>query len=234
MPTKYQTLFQKGGTQLNSVKNNNLFECNNQHIKPLFDETVYPWEIISKIGEYVSKLVKNGIEGFTLYKEGILIGENVKIYPNVIIEAPAVIGKGTEIRPGAFIRGNVITGDNCVIGNSSELKNCVLLDKVQIPHYNYVGDSILGNYAHMGAGSICSNLKNDGKNVVIHAKEDIETGLRKIGGILGDYANIGCSCVINPGTVIGKYTTVYPLTSVRGVIPKDCIVKNANTIIKRK
>ena len=224
---------QKGDIQLNNIKTKELFDCRNQSIKPLFDKTVYPWEIIPKISEYVTELVKNGIKGFSLYKEGVLIGENVKIYSNSVIEPPAVIGEGTEIRPGAFIRGNVITGKNCVIGNSSELKNCVLLDKVQVPHYNYVGDSILGNYVHMGAGSICSNLKSDGKNVVIHAKEDIDTGLRKVGGILGDYADVGCSCVLNPGTVIGKYTTVYPLTSVRGVIPPNCIIKNMNTIVKK-
>ncbi len=219
---------------MNDIKTKALFDCETQYIKPLFDKTIYPWEILSKISEYVSELVKSGIEGFSLYKEGVLIGEGVKIYPNAVIEAPTVIGKGTEVRPGAFIRGNVITGENCVIGNSSELKNCVLLNKVQVPHYNYVGDSILGNYAHMGAGSICSNLKNDGKNVIIHAEKDIETGLRKVGGILGDYANVGCSCVLNPGTVIGKYTTVYPLTSVRGVIPENCIVKNMKTMIKIK
>ncbi|MBQ7969157.1 MAG: UDP-N-acetylglucosamine pyrophosphorylase [Clostridia bacterium] len=178
-------------------------------------------------------LVENGIEGFTLYQEGVLVGEGVKIHKSAVIEPPAVIGAGTEIRPGAYIRGNVIVGEKCVIGNSSELKNCVLLDRVQVPHYNYVGDSVLGNYSHMGAGSICSNLKADGKNIVIHGETEIETGLRKIGGILGDHADVGCSCVLNPGTVIGKNTTVYPLTSVRGVIPADSIVKSMNNIVKR-
>ena len=168
-----------------------------------------------------------------LYRR-VLVGENVKIYPTATIEAPAIIGSGTEVRPGAFIRGSVITGENCVIGNSSELKNCVLLDRVQVPHYNYVGDSVLGNRAHMGAGSICSNLKSDGKAVVIHGDENIETGLRKIGGILADGADIGCGCVLNPGTVIGKNTSVYPLTALRGVIPGGCIVKSMETIVVRK
>jgi len=145
-----------------------------------------------------------------------------------------VIGAGTEIRPGAFLRGNVITGENCVIGNSSELKNCVLLDTVQVPHYNYVGDSVLGNHAHMGAGSICSNLKSDGKAVVIHGDEDYETGLRKIGGILADGADIGCGCVLNPGTVIGKNTSVYPLTALRGVFPEESIVKSVDNVVKRR
>jgi len=145
-----------------------------------------------------------------------------------------MIGAGTEIRPGAFLRGNVITGENCVIGNSSELKNCVLLDTVQVPHYNYVGDSVLGNHAHMGAGSICSNLKSDGKAVVIHGDEDYETGLRKIGGILADGADIGCGCVLNPGTVIGKNTSVYPLTALRGVFPEESIVKSVDNVVKRR
>ena len=128
----------------------------------------------------------------------------------------------------------MITGENCVLGNSSELKNAILLDKVQVPHYNYVGDSVLGNRAHMGAGSICSNLKSDGKSVVIHGDSDIETGLRKIGGILADGADIGCGCVINPGTVIGKNTSVYPLTALRGVYPENCIVKSTDKIVVRK
>ena len=165
---------------------------------------------------------------------GILVGRDVKIAPTATIIPPAIIGHGTEIRPGAYLRGNVITGENCVLGNSSEFKNCILLDKVQAPHYNYVGDSVLGNKAHMGAGSICSNLKSDGKAVVIHGDEDIETGIRKIGGILADGADIGCQCVINPGTVIGKRTSVYPLTALRGVIPADCIVKSMDKIVIRK
>ena len=219
--------------RLDSIKTKELFDCKNGYISPIFDNSVYPWDILSKIGEYARHLTKKGIKGYTLYRDGVLVGENVKIHPSAVIESPAVIGSGTEIRPGAFIRGNVITGENCVIGNSTELKNCVLLDNVQVPHYNYVGDSILGNHAHMGAGSICSNLKADGKNVVIHAEEGIETGLRKLGGILGDYADVGCSCVLNPGTVVGKHSTVYPLTSLRGVIPDNCIVKSATNIVKR-
>ncbi len=218
---------------MNNIKTQDLFDCKNEYIKPLLEESVYPWEVLPKIKAYIAMLVENGIEGFTLYQEGVLVGEGVKIHKSAVIEPPAVIGAGTEIRPGAYIRGNVIVGEKCVIGNSSELKNCVLLDRVQVPHYNYVGDSVLGNYSHMGAGSICSNLKADGKNIVIHGETEIETGLRKIGGILGDHADVGCSCVLNPGTVIGKNTTVYPLTSVRGVIPADSIVKSMNNIVKR-
>lgn len=219
---------------IKKVKNIELFDCQVDYLKDLFNSCEYPWEMLAKIKEYAKKLIENGIEGFTKYSDNVLIGQNVKIYPNTYIEGPAIIGHNTEVRPGAFIRGSIITGSNCVLGNSSEFKNCILLDKVQAPHYNYVGDSVLGNHAHMGAGSICSNLKSDGKNVVIHGEEDFQTGLRKIGGILADGADIGCGSVINPGTVIGKNTSVYPLTSLRGVIPEGCIVKSLDNIVKRK
>lgn len=185
------------------------------------------------IKEYIYTLIENGIDGFTLLKDGVLVGQGVKIHESAVIEAPAVIGHGTEIRPSAYIRGCVITGEKCVLGNSSEFKNCILLDGVQAPHYNYVGDSVLGNYAHLGAGVVCSNLKSDKKNIVIKADTPIETGLRKIGGILADRADIGCGSVVNPGTVVGKRTSVYPLTSLRGVYPADCIVKAAEKVVKR-
>ncbi|MBQ4155212.1 MAG: UDP-N-acetylglucosamine pyrophosphorylase [Clostridia bacterium] len=190
--------------------------------------------MLSQIKGLCAKLIESGIEGFTELKPGVLVGKNVTIAETATIIAPAIIGHNTEIRPGAYIRGNVITGSGCVIGNSSEFKNCILLDNVQVPHYNYVGDSVLGNKAHMGAGSICSNLKSDGKNIVIHGETEIETGLRKIGGILADYADVGCGCVINPGTVIGKKTSVYPLTALRGVIPANCIVKSLDNIVLRR
>jgi NDP-sugar pyrophosphorylase family protein len=190
--------------------------------------------MLPKIKDYILDLIDKGIDGFVEIADGVLVGENVKIYPTATIEAPTIIGSGTEIRPGAFIRGGVITGENCVIGNSSELKNCILLNGVQVPHYNYVGDSILGNRAHMGAGSICSNLKSDGKNVVIHGDEEYITNLRKLGAILADGADIGCGCVLNPGTIIGKGTSVYPLTSIRGVIEGSSIVKGSNNIVKKE
>ena len=216
------------------VKTKELFDCKTPYLCKLFESSEYPWEILPKIKDYIKSLIDEGLSEFTEISEGVYVGKNVKIYPTVTIEAPAIIGSGCEIRPGAFLRGSVITGKNCVIGNSSELKNCVLLDNVQVPHYNYVGDSVLGNYAHTGAGSICSNLKSDGKPVVIHGDTDYETGLRKIGGILADHADIGCGCVLNPGTVVGKNTSVYPLTALRGVIPGGCIVKSLDNIIKRK
>ena len=216
------------------VKTKELYASTPDYLAPLFDECEYPWEMLPKIKQYILDLIEKGIPGYTLIAENVLVGENVKIYPTATIEGPTIIGSGCEVRPGAFIRGSVITGANCVIGNSSELKNCILLDKVQIPHYNYVGDSVLGNKAHTGAGTICSNLKSDGKPVVIHGDVDYETGLRKIGGILADGADVGCGSVINPGTVIGKNTSVYPLTSLRGVYPADCIVKSTKEVVKRR
>lgn len=228
-------LLSKGVIALNkAVKTKELYDCKTPYLKELFDGAEYPWEMLPKIKEYILALIEKGIDGYKEIAPGVLVGENVKIYPTATIEAPAIIGSGTEVRPGAFLRGSVITGENCVLGNSSEFKNCVLLDKVQAPHYNYVGDSVLGNHAHMGAGTICSNLKSDGKAVVIHGDEDYETGLRKIGGILADGADVGCSSVINPGTVIGKDTSVYPLTSLRGVYPSGCIVKSQSNVVKRK
>ncbi len=217
---------------MSKIKTKDLFEITIPYLKDLFDSTTYPWEILPQIKNHIKFLFENIPDGFKLLQEGVLVGENVVISDKATIIAPAIIGSNTEIRPGAYIRGNVIIGENCVIGNSSELKNCILLNNAQIPHYNYVGDSILGNYSHMGAGSICSNLKSDKKNIVIHADTDIETNLRKIGAILGDHADVGCGSVLNPGTIIGKNSRIYPLTSVRGVIPENKIVKSANTIVE--
>ena len=215
------------------VKTNELFNCTTEYLAPLFNSCEYPWEMLPKIKEYILSLIEKGIAGYTKYSDNVLIGENVKIYPTATIEGPTIIGSGSEVRPGAFIRGSVITGENCVLGNSSEFKNCILLEKVQAPHYNYVGDSVMGNFAHLGAGSICSNLKTDKKPVVIHGDRDYNTALRKIGAILADYADVGSGCVLNPGTVIGRNTSVYPVCSLRGVIPAGCIVKSMNNIVAR-
>lgn len=214
------------------VKTTELYESIPEILKDLFKHE-YPWEILPLIKAYTAEIIKNHPKGYKLLKEDVLIGENVTISPTATIEGPTVIASGTEIRPGAYIRGSVIIGENCVVGNSTELKNCILLEKVQVPHYNYVGDSILGKKAHMGAGSICSNFKADGKNIIVHGQTNYETGLRKMGAMLGDGADIGCGCVLNPGTVIGKRTSVYPLTSLRGVFPADCIIKSSDNIVKR-
>ena len=215
------------------VRTRELYALVPDHLAPLFASCEYPWEMLTSLKSYILGLIEKGIPGYSLYSKDVLIGENVKIYDTATIEPPTIIGSGSEVRPGAFIRGSVIVGEDCVVGNSSELKNCILLNKVQIPHYNYIGDSILGNKAHTGAGTICSNLKSDGKAVVIHGDSDYETGLRKVGGILADSADVGCGSVINPGTVIGKNTSVYPLTALRGVYPPECIVKATNVVVKR-
>ena len=216
------------------VKTCELYDCNVPYLKELFDSSEYPWEMLPKIKELLLVLIEKGLPDFSELKPGVLVGKDIKIADSATIEAPAIIGHGTEIRPGAYIRGSVITGSNCVMGNSSEFKNCILLDNVQVPHYNYVGDSVLGNKAHMGAGAVCSNLKSDGKAVVIRGEEELETGLRKVGGILADGADVGCGCVINPGTVIGKNTSVYPLTALRGVYPENSIVKSQNHVVQRR
>ena len=211
-----------------------LYECKNEIITPFLNRFEYPWEALSQIKDYICSLIESIPEGYTKISEDVIVGENVKIYPTATVEGPAIIGSGSVVRPGAFIRGCVIIGEECVIGNSTEIKNSILLDRVQAPHYNYVGDSVLGNRAHLGAGSICSNLKSDGKNVIIHADTEYETGLRKVGAFLGDGADVGCGCVLNPGTVIGKNTSVYPMTALRGIYPKDSIVKGADVIVARR
>ena len=215
------------------VLTHELFDCGISFLKDVFASADYPWQILPKIKGILEKLIAQGIDGYTRYSATVLIGDDVKIAPTATIEGYAVLGHGCVVRPGAYIRGNVIAGENCVIGNSSELKNCILLDRVQVPHYNYVGDSILGNHAHMGAGSICSNLRADGANVVIHGEKEYATGLRKVGAFIADNGDIGCGCVLNPGAVIGKGTSVYPLTSVRGVMPENAIVKSMTDIIPR-
>ncbi len=225
----------KGVTVLTKlVKTRDLYECKTPYLLKLFEESEYPWDMLPRLKEYIEELIDRGIDGFEKLSDGVLVGKNVKIYPTATLEPPAILGEGTQVRPGAFIRGAVITGDNCVLGNSSEFKNCILLDGVQVPHYNYVGDSVLGNKAHMGAGTVCSNLKTDGKAVVIHGDIEYETGLRKIGGILADGADVGCGCVLNPGTILGKNTSVYPLNSLRGVFPSGCIVKSQENIVVRR
>lgn len=214
------------------VNTKDIFDCDIGYLKELFNFE-YPWMILPKIKDFILNFQKKGAPGFFELKDGVFVGKNVKIAQTATIEAPAIIGEGSEIRPGAYIRGNVIIGCNCVVGNSSELKNSILLNNVQVPHYNYVGDSILGNHAHIGAGSICSNLKADKKNIVIHAEIPIQTDLRKVGAFIGDYVDVGCGCVLNPGTIIGKNSNIYPLSSVRGVIPSNSIYKDAKNIVEK-
>ena len=195
----------------------------------------YPWQALGGIKELILKLGPALPKEYSEVSPGVWVHRDAKVAPTAYIGAPAIIGKGTEVRHCAFIRGSALVGEGCVVGNSAELKNVILFDGVQVPHYNYVGDSILGYKAHMGAGSITSNVKADKSLVEVKSGDmSIETGLKKFGAILGDFAEIGCNCVLNPGTVIGKNTSVYPLTSARGVYPSDSIVKSTDKIVKRK
>ena len=202
----------------------------------LFAGKTYPWEVLPEIGAFIVKL-GNTLDPQEYEKAGenIWIARSAKVAPTAFITGPAIIGKEAEIRQGAFIRGNAIVGEGAVVGNSTELKNVVLFNKVQVPHYNYVGDSILGYRAHMGAGSITSNVKSDKTLVVVKGKETkIETGLKKFGAMLGDQVEVGCNSVLNPGTVIGPRSNIYPLSSVRGVIPADHIFKAQDRIVEKQ
>ena len=219
----------------NSLKCQSLFTLDSILFKELFYGIAYPWEVLSTLKQRIASLVKLGVDGYTLLSEGVLIGKRVRIADTARIEAPAILGDGCEVRHGAYIRGSVILGKGCVVGNSSEIKNSVLFDGAQVPHFNYVGDSVLGKGAHLGAGAICSNLRSDKKNVVIKGDDlYIETGLRKLGAILGDGVEIGCGAVLCPGTVIGKNTSVYPLTLARGIYPGNSIVKNTNIVVSKE
>ena len=202
----------------------------------LFEGKEYPWEVLADIGDFILKLGdKLPKDEFTKKGDNIWIHKSVTIAPTATLNGPLIIDEGTEVRPGAFIRGKAIVGKNCVVGNSTELKNVVLFNTVQVPHYNYVGDSILGTHSHMGAGSITSNVKSDKTLVVVKdGDERIETGLKKFGAMLGDYVEVGCNSVLNPGTMIGRHTNVYPLSCVRGVIPENSIFKNKDEIVSKK
>jgi len=214
------------------IKTCELFDCQTAYMEELFKSSDYPWDMLPKIKTYITSLIFKGIPGYKLIDDMVLVGDNVKIHPSAVIMPPSVIGDGSEIRPGAYIRGNVIIGENCVIGNSTEIKNSIILNQVQAPHYNYIGDSVIGNNAHLGAGVICSNLKADGKNVVVHAENDYDTNLRKLGAILGDKSDIGSGCVLNPGTIVGRGTRAYPLTALRGVYPEKSIIKSKDIVVE--
>ena len=213
----------------------NLYNLEQTIAKDIFEGVTYPWEALPKIEEFIISLGKTLDKNEYEEKgENIWIAKSAKVAPTAYIAGPAIIGKNAEIRHCAFIRGKAIVGEGAVVGNSTELKNVILFNKVQVPHYNYVGDSILGYKSHMGAGSITSNVKSDKKLVIVkNDKEQIETGLKKIGAMLGDEVEVGCSSVLNPGTVIGKHTNIYPLSSVRGVVPEHSIYKNKNEIVEK-
>lgn len=194
----------------------------------------YPWEALGGIKEMILSLGQTLGEDYTETQKNVWVHKTATVAPTAYLGAPCIIGPGTEVRHCAFIRGGALVGENCVVGNSTELKNVILFDNVQVPHYNYVGDSILGYKAHMGAGSVTSNVKSDKSPVVIHGPQEIPTGIKKVGAMLGDFVEIGCNSVLNPGTVIGRNSNVYPTSCVRGVIPENSIYKDCNTIVAKQ
>ncbi len=218
---------------MEECKIKNLYNLNETIAKELLEKSTYPWEVLQEIEKYILEIGKNlDEEEYDKVGENVWIAKNAKVAPTAYINGPTIIGKNAEIRHCAFIRGNAIVGENAVVGNSTELKNVILFNNVQVPHYNYVGDSILGYKSHMGAGSITSNVKSDKKLVIIkNGKEKIETNRKKVGAMIGDGVEVGCGSILNPGTVVGRNSNIYPLSSVRGVIPENSIYKNKSEIV---
>ncbi|MDO5146095.1 MAG: UDP-N-acetylglucosamine pyrophosphorylase [Eubacteriales bacterium] len=218
------------------VENKALFQHLDKTIAAvLFEENTYPWEVLPKIHDFILEVgMLLSPEEYDQVKEHVWVSKSASVAPTAFIGGPAIIGPEAEIRHCAFLRGNAIVGEKAVVGNSTELKNVILFDRVQVPHYNYVGDSILGYKAHMGAGSITSNVKSDKKPVEIKVGDyKIETRMKKIGGILGDHVEVGCGSVLNPGSIIGRHTNIYPLSSVRGYVDANSIYKNQNEIVRK-
>lgn len=217
---------------MEQLKIENLYDLSKTIAATIFDGATYPWEVLSKIEAFILELAKTlPEEDYVKQGDNVWIAKTAKVAPTAFINGPTIIGKNAEIRHCAYIRGKAIVGEGAVVGNSTELKNVILFNKVQVPHYNYVGDSILGYKAHMGAGSITSNIKSDRSNVTIKVDADkIDTGLIKMGAMLGDHVEVGCNSVLNPGTVVGKHSNIYPLSMVRGFVPENCIFKRQSEI----
>ena len=217
------------------VKITDLYDLSHTRAAKYLEQFTYPWEALAGISDLILELGKAlPADEFDHPAEDIWIAKDATVAKTASITGPCIIGHKTQVRQCAFIRGSALIGDTCVVGNSTEIKNVIIFDNVQVPHYNYVGDAILGFHAHMGAGSITSNVKADNKNVVIKNQgELIETGRRKVGAMLGDYADIGCGSVLNPGVVIGRHTNVYPLSCVRGVVPPNSIYKDKDNIVEK-
>lgn len=221
---------------MEQCKIDQLFDLKETIAAGLFEGVVYPWEVLSRISSFILELGEK-LDSSRYEKRGsnIWVAKSATVAPSACLNGPLIIDEDAQIRHCAFIRGNAIVGKGATVGNSTELKNVVIFNEVQVPHYNYVGDSVLGFHAHMGAGSITSNVKSDKTLVVVkNGNEEIETGLKKFGAMLGDYVEVGCNSVLNPGTVIGRRTNVYPLSMVRGVIASDSIYKNKDEIIKKR
>ena len=217
-------------------KTQDLLDLNHTIAKEYLEKYEYPWLALKGIKDLILELGPTlDKEEYSEVKENVWLHKSAKVFESAYLGAPCIIGANTEIRQCAFIRGSALVGENCVVGNSCELKNVILFDNVQTPHYNYVGDSILGYKSHMGAGSITSNVKSDKQLVVVHnGDENIETGIKKFGAILGDNVEVGCNSVLNPGTVIGRNSNIYPTSCVRGVIPQNSIHKNNGTVVTKR
>ena len=211
-----------------------LYDLDHTLAKDYLSQFEYPWEALKGIKDFILELGATLGDDYEQREEGVWVHKTAKVFPSAYLGAPCIIGPNTEVRHGAFIRGSALVGADCVVGNSAELKNVILFDHVQTPHYNYVGDSILGYFSHMGAGSITSNVKSDKKLVVVHnGTEQIETGLKKFGAMLGDEVEVGCNSVLNPGTVIGRHSNVYPTSSVRGFVPSNHIFKDPFHVVEK-
>ncbi len=213
-----------------------LYDLEHTQAREYLEKYTYPWEALKGIKELIVEIGQTlDPAEYTEVSEHVWVHKTATVFPSAYLGAPCIIGPETEVRHCAFIRGSALVGANCVVGNSCELKNVILFDHVQTPHYNYVGDSILGYYAHMGAGSVTSNVKSDKKLVIVHGgDENVETGLKKFGAMLGDHVEVGCNSVLNPGTVVGRNSRVYPTSCVRGVVPADSIYKDNGTIVRQK
>ena len=211
-----------------------LYDLEHTLAKDYLSQFAYPWEALKGIKDMIIALGETLGDDYTQVSEQVWVHKTAKVFPTAYLGAPCIIGANTEVRHCAFVRGSALVGENCVVGNSVELKNVILFDNVQTPHYNYVGDSILGYKSHMGAGSITSNVKSDKTLVVIHGDENVETGQKKVGALLGDFVEIGCNSVLNPGTVIGRHSSVYPTSNVRGVVPANSIYKTGGVIVAKK
>ena len=221
---------------MEECKIQNMFSLENTIAAPLLKKYTYPWEVLTDISDFIIELGNTLSEKeYDMPEENVWISKTANIAETAYIKGPAIICDNAEIRHCAFIRGNAIIGKNTVVGNSTELKNVVLFNTVQVPHYNYVGDSILGTHSHMGAGSITSNVKSDKKLVVVKAGEEkIETGMKKFGAMLGDEVEVGCGSVLNPGTVVGNHSNIYPLSSVRGFVPANSIYKKQGEVVTKE
>ncbi len=211
-----------------------LYDLDHTLAKDYLSQFTYPWEALKGIKDLILTLGPTLGDDYEEVSPQVWVHRTAWVYPSAYLGAPCIIGPEAEVRHCAFIRGSALIGAGCVVGNSTELKNVILFDKVQVPHYNYVGDSILGYKAHMGAGSITSNVKSDKSLVVIHGEENIPTGIKKVGALLGDYVEVGCNSVLNPGTVIGRNSNVYPTSCVRGVVPENSIYKKNDTIVTKR